>query len=90
MNTYSKATADISHITIIIHAAQQSEAINNQHISLGSLFRSSLSITYHLLILQQGQNQFQMFLSNHMRCNQQAPILMLIEEADEDFLIWRP
>lgn len=31
-----------------------------------------------------------MFLSNHMRSNQQSPILMLIEETDKDFLIWRP
>ena len=90
MNTHTKSTADISHITIVIHTAQQSEAIDNQHISLGCLLRSSLRIAHHLLILQQGENQFQMLLGNHMRCNQQSPVLMLIEETDKDFLIRRP
>ena len=49
-----------------------------------------LSIAHHLLILQQRKNQFQMFLGYDMRSYQQAPILMFIEEADEDFLIRRP
>ena len=51
MNADTKSAADISHISIVVHTAQQAEAINNQHISLGSFFRSSLSIAYHLLIL---------------------------------------
>ena len=90
MDTNSETTSDISHIAIMIHAAQQSEAVDNQHICPSSFLRSSLSIAHHLLILQQRKNQFQMFLGDDMRSYQQAPILMLIEEADEDFLIRRP
>ena len=90
MNTYTKATTDISHISIVVHTAQQSETIDDQDISLRSFFRSCLRIAHHLLALYQRKNQLQMLFCDDMRSNQQAPILVLIKERYKDILIWWP
>ena len=90
VNTNTEASTYISHITIMVHAAQQSETVDDQHVSLSCFLGSGLCVAHHLFVLYQRKNLAQMILAYDMRSYQQTPVLMLIEERNEYLLIRWP
>ena len=74
----------------MVHAAQQSETVDDQHVSLSCFLGSGLCVAHHFFVLYQRKNLAQMILTYDMRSYQQTPVLMLIEERNEYLLIRWP
>ena len=89
MDTHSESATHIGDLCTRVYARQESEAVNYQAVSLGCLFGSGLRVA-HGGAVELREYLLQMVFAYHMRGDDDAPVLVIVEIADEDILVWRP
>ena len=89
VDAYAEAATHIGHLAIAVDARQQTEAVDNQAVCLGSLLWSRLGIEYRRH-LQLGAYLPQMVIADDMGRDDEPPFAMLIEILDKHILVGRP
>ena len=90
MDAHAETSAHIAHLGIAVDARQQSEAVDDEHLGLGSLLGRGLRIAHHAAPLEQLHDLAQMVLADHVRGYDEFPVAVAVEVRYEDFLIGLP
>ena len=89
MYSYTEAATHVCHLTIMVYAGEQSEAVDNKYLRLGGRLDGGLRIAYS----RARQTRLylpKMLLTDDMRRNDQFPVGMIIEKLYEYLLIGQP
>lgn len=89
VDTDTEATAYIGHRTIVVDAAEQSEAVDDEHVGVGYVLRRRLGVA-HDLAFDLGDDLLEVVLADDVRRNDHLPLFVLIEVWDEDVLVGWP
>ena len=87
MDTHSESATHIGDLGTRVYARQESEAVNYQAVSLGCLFGSGLGVA-HGGAVELREYLLQMVFAYHMRGDDDAPVLVIVEISDEDIVIF--
>ena len=74
---------------IVVDAAEQSEAVDDEHVGVGYVLRRRLGVA-HDLAFDLGDDLLEVVLADDVRRNDHLPLFVLIEVWDEDVLVGWP
>ena len=85
----TEAAAHIGHGTIAVDAAEQSEAVDDQHVGIGDILQCRLGVSHDLAFCL-GDDLLEMIFTDDVWRDDHLPVFVLIEVWDKDVLVGWP